>query len=410
MAACTAPARFRRALPLGTISSFGGEVQLHFTVVCRRVWGINGFGGMERGAEGVARGLAARGHTVEVVTSEPDEGFQRPDSLPFDLTLLPPRQRQGIRGWLDYRPFMNAVAAYLPSVRTDMVIGFYGDLARTDQLRAPRVLFTYGLEWLITPGLHGLGLKLSYGPYQREGMRRAEYLATCGSVHLLQMYRQCAFTGEPFQTQNWTLQDSSLHPSREEARLALGVPENAVVVSTLSRLALDKKVHVPVEAVHRVRARSPQVQMLVAGDGPERSRVMAAAAGDPGIRFLGQVDDATARLVLRASDTSINVARSQYQMFAVIEPLGLGTPVACAYADRMEGIIQDGVTGFVLPKPDVPSVERAVERLLAMTPERRRAMEVASSAVVGDSYKLEYVARQFEELVLDHQRRREAVA
>ncbi len=379
---------------------------MHFTVVCRRVWGINGFGGMERAAEGIARGLAARGHTVEVVTSELPADFPRAGSLPFGLTLLPPRQRTGIRGLLDYRPFTKAVAAHLPTVQTDMVIGFYGDLARTEGLSAPRVTFTYGIEWLVTPGLHGLGLRLLYGPYQREGMRRAEYLATCGAVHLLQMYRQCDFTAEPFQTQNWMRDDSSLQPSRQEARRALGVPEDAIVVSTLSRLAPDKMVHVPVEAVRRIRQHAPQVHMLVAGDGPERPRVLAAAAGDPGIRLLGQVDDATARLVLRASDTSISVARSQYQMFSVIEPLGLGTPVACAYADRMEGIIQDGVTGFVLPKPDVPSVERAVERLLAMTPEQRRAMEVASAAIVGEPYTLAYVTRQFEDLARDHQRRR----
>lgn len=376
---------------------------MHFTVVCRRVWGLNGFGGMERGARGLADGLAERGHRVHVITAPPAPGYPTESDLPFDVTYLDPIQRHGIRGFLDYRRWTRAVAEYLPDVETDLIIAFYGDISRAEHVGAPRVVFTYGLEWLVTPGFHGWGLCRTYGPYQREGMRRAEYLATCGAVHLLKMHEVGDFTAEPFQTQNWVRADSSLEPPREEARRQLGLPEGGILVSSLSRLAADKQVHLQVEAIRRVRRQHPDVQLVIAGDGPERQRIEQAAGDDPGIRMLGQVDDSTARLLLRASDTTISVARSEYQMFSVIESLGLGTPVACAYADRMEGIVMDGLTGFVLPDPSSQSIERAITRLATMSPQRRGEMAQHAAAAVGERYRLAFVARQFEDLALMHQ-------
>lgn len=360
---------------------------MRVAIIARRAQGINGTGGMERAATEIAFGLSRLGHDVELVTSTP--AAEAGIDFPFRVTLLPPRQRQGIRGWWDYRPWVQAVARHIEASPPEFIVSFYGDVAALPAGGPPVLLFTYGLEWYLTPGVHGFGLKRLYGPLGRAAIRRADYLGTCGAVHLARLYEVARPRGEAVHLHNWMQPDAGPTPPRAEARAALGLPEDAVVLGVVSRLARDKALHVAVRAVHALRAEFPRLHFVIGGDGPERAALEAAAEGDPGIRFLGRVDDATARNVMRAADATVSVARTQYQMFTVIEALSLGTPVLCAYAERQEGLIKEGVTGFVLPRPDEASMQRALRRLLTMPAEARAAMEAACLREVAHGYTLD---------------------
>ncbi len=344
---------------------------MRIAIIARRAQGINGTGGMERAATEIALGLSRLGHDVEMVTSTP--AGEAAIDLPFRVTLLPPRQRMGIRGWWDYRPWVEAVARHVEASPPDFIVSFYGDVAALPAGGPPVLLFTYGLEWYVTPGIHGLGLRRLYGPLGRAAIRRADYLGTCGAVHLTRLYEVAQPQGEAVHVHNWMQPDAGPTPPRTEARAALGLPEDAVVLGVVSRLARDKRLDVAVRAIHALRAESPALHFVIGGDGPER----------------GALEAATARQVMRAADATVSVARTQYQMFAVIEALSLGTPVLCAYAERQEGLIKEGVTGFVLSRPDEASMQRALRRLLTMPAEARAAMEPACLREVAHGYTLD---------------------
>ncbi|TAK81112.1 MAG: glycosyltransferase, partial [Dehalococcoidia bacterium] len=360
---------------------------MRVVIIARRAQGINGTGGMERAATEIALGLSRRGHDVELVTSTP--AAEAAIDFPFRVTLLPPRQRQGIRGWRDYRPWVQAVARHVEASPPEFIVSFYGDVAALPAGGPPVPLFTYGLEWYLTPGVHGLGLKRLYGPLGLAAIRRADYLGTCGAVHLARLYEVARPQGEAVHLHNWMQPDAGPTPPHAEARAALGLPGDAVVLGVVSRLARDKALDVAVRAVRALRPEFPQLHFVIGGDGPERAALETAADDDPGIRLLGRVDDATARNVMRAADATVSVARTQYQMFAVIEALSLGTPVLCAYAERQEGLIKEGLTGFVLPRPDEASMQRALRRLLTMPAEARAAMEAACLREVARGYTLD---------------------
>lgn len=363
---------------------------MRIAIIARRAQGINGTGGMERAATEIALGLHQRGHDIELVTSTPP-GEARID-LPFRVTLLQPRQRMGIRGWWDYRPWVQAVAEHVRANPPDFIVSFYGDVAALAPGGPPVMLFTYGLEWYVTPGIHGLGLKRTYGPLGLAAIRRANYLPTCGAVHLARLHRVARKhlrpDAEAVHLHNWMQPDAGPTPTRAEARAALGLPDDAIVLGVVSRLAADKRLDIAVRAVHALRSEHPDLHFLIAGAGPERAALEAAAEGDTGIHFLGRVDDATARQILRASDATISAARTEYQLFTVIEALSLGVPVICADAESQEGLIKEGITGFILPRADDDSMQRAIRRLLAMTPEARAAMEVACLREVAEGYTL----------------------
>lgn len=364
---------------------------MRIAIIARRAQGINGTGGMERAATEIALGLHRRGHDIELVTSTPP-GEARID-LPFRVTLLQPRQRMGIRGWWDYRPWVQAVADHVRANPPDFIVSFYGDVAALSPGSPPVMLFTYGLEWYVTPGIHGLGLKRTYGPLGLAAIRHAAYLPTCGAVHLSRLHRVARKhlrpDAEAVHLHNWKQPGAGPTPPRAQARAALGLPEDAIVLGVVSRLAADKRLDVAVRAVHALRAEQPNLHFLIGGDGPERAALQAIAQGNPAIRFLGRVDDTTARNVMRAADATVSVARTQYQLFTVIEALSLGIPVICADAESQEGLIKEGVTGFILPRADDDSMQRAIRRLLAMTPEARAAMEAACLREVAEGYTLD---------------------
>lgn len=63
---------------------------------------------------------------------------------------------------------------------------------------------------------------------------------------------------------------------RAEARRAMGIPEDHLVIATCSRLTIRKRTHLILEAMARMT--SPRVTLLVIGDGPERAALEAQAA------------------------------------------------------------------------------------------------------------------------------------
>lgn len=119
-------------------------------------------------------------------------------------------------------------------------------------------------------------------------------------------------------------------PSRADARAALGWPATAPTVLAVRRLVRRTGIDRLLAAVPRLRAAVPQVQMMIAGDGPERAAYAAriADAGLDGcVRLLGFVPEERLALAYRAADLSV-VPTVALEGFGLIVPesLAAGTP------------------------------------------------------------------------------------
>lgn len=76
--------------------------------------------------------------------------------------------------------------------------------------------------------------------------------------------------------------------SAGDVRHRLGIPPNAVVLAFVGRLRRKKRIEVAIETVRQLDRRSDvSVVLLVIGDGEERERLEARAAGAP-VLFVGQ--------------------------------------------------------------------------------------------------------------------------
>jgi glycosyltransferase involved in cell wall biosynthesis len=168
-------------------------------------------------------------------------------------------------------------------------------------------------------------------------------------------------------------------PGRARVRQALGLPDDAVVIGHVSRIAVEKNVAWLGEALAEVQRRRPdRVRLLIVGDGPARPELEAKlgpAAAFAGYRTGDDLCDHYAACDLFAfaslSETFGNV---------VLEAMATGLPVVAVRAGGPGEIVQDGSTGYLV-EPDAPP-EAMARRLVDLVddPALRDRMAQASRA------------------------------
>jgi N-acetyl-alpha-D-glucosaminyl L-malate synthase BshA len=178
-------------------------------------------------------------------------------------------------------------------------------------------------------------------------------------------------------------------------RSALG-PQDRQVVMHISNFRPVKRVLDVVRAFAQIRRAIPAVLVFV-GDGPDRPAAEALAEELgllPDVRFLGKVD-AVADL-LRCADLFLLPSASESFGLAALEALACGVPVVGSNAGGLPDVVDDGVTGALVPVGDVEVLARRSLELLrdpARLAATRRAC-VASAA----KYSADLIVPRYEEL------------
>ena len=144
-----------------------------------------------------------------------------------------------------------------------------------------------------------------------------------------------------------------------------------------------------VEAVARLRARGrTDIGAVLIGDGAERPRVMAAAAGIDGILFTGAIPHDRMPAALAAADIgvapfdigahaplSLGFYWSPLKMF---EYMASGLPVVAPAVDRIPSLVEHGREG-VLYEPSAGHADALGTALAELTdPQRRKTMGTAA--------------------------------
>ena len=144
----------------------------------------------------------------------------------------------------------------------------------------------------------------------------------------------------------------------------------------------------------RALADLPRVQLVVAGDGPMRDPWEALAleldvAGR--VRFLGEVDDADLPALYRRAHLFVLPGNARAEAFstAMLEAMASGLPcITTEVGSGTSWVVQDSVTGLVVPPRDPAALAGAIQSLLADTA-RRQAMGRAGRARVEAEFTLE---------------------
>ena len=181
-------------------------------------------------------------------------------------------------------------------------------------------------------------------------------------------------------------------------RKALDLPEETVVFGVASGFRPVKGVDVAIRGFARLVAEFPESVLLVAGDGPERGRLEALVRElgiGPAVRFLGVRADMEA--ILPALDVFLLCSHSEGFSNAILEAMGMGLPVVASRVGGNIEMVEDGVSGFLVPPgEDEPLGGRLLE--LARNPALRRTMGEAGRCWVLKTNSREVVFAAFRDL------------
>jgi len=176
-------------------------------------------------------------------------------------------------------------------------------------------------------------------------------------------------------------------PLRRELRL-----EKATVLTFVGRLAPPKDPFALLEAVKKL----PEGVLLLVGDGELRplvERSIRELGLVDRVRLLGQRSDIPR--ILAASNIFVLSSRWEGLPYTIIEAMMAGLPVVATEVGGVPELVEDGVTGFLIPPRDPEALAEALQKLIA-DPELRRRMGQAGREKALKEFTLDRMLRETE--------------
>ncbi|MBF6600836.1 MAG: glycosyltransferase family 4 protein [Dehalococcoidia bacterium] len=175
---------------------------------------------------------------------------------------------------------------------------------------------------------------------------------------------------------------------RAAARAALGVPADAFVMLTASRLATWKRIDRALRALARVRVWLPRALLLVVGDGEERGRLQSLARAldvSDAVRFTGAVPQPEVMRAMHAADLFLAVADLSNVGNPLLEAMTCGMCIVAVDAGDTRDVIADGVTGRLVDSSQrsgvvKPLEERLAELIVALAGDAEQRQRLAARA------------------------------
>jgi glycosyltransferase involved in cell wall biosynthesis len=173
-------------------------------------------------------------------------------------------------------------------------------------------------------------------------------------------------------------------------RLSCGIPEDALVLSFVGRIARDKGIVVLASAWSRLAEQFPHVHLLLAGIEDASDRVPESALRqlrtDPRVHFTGDwVQDMPA--LYAATDIVVLPTFREGLPQVALEAGAMGVPIVSTRVPGVVNAVQDGVTGLLVPAGEPAPFADAVRRLI---------QDAALRTALGNASR-EYVCAHFSE-------------
>ena len=193
------------------------------------------------------------------------------------------------------------------------------------------------------------------------------------SAGLRRTYERIGVSPELFTTVHNGIAPLVHRMPRNQARRALGLDLTQPVVMTVGRLTHMKAQWQLLSAVPDLVARFPELAVVLLGDGPLADALVKRAAAQGVahvVRFPGHRPDA--RQLLAAADVFVLPSRYEGMPLAALEAMDAGLPVVATRVIGNAEVVDDGVTGALVPFGRPAELGAAIGELLADPTLRRR--------------------------------------
>lgn len=190
-------------------------------------------------------------------------------------------------------------------------------------------------------------------------------------------------------------------PVRERTRETPKAP--VPTVGTAARLEPIKRISDLLAVGVALRRRHPNLRIEIAGAGACEHRLRRLAREmdlAESVQFLGWKDDLSAL----HHRWSVFVAPSEHEglPIAALEAMASGLPVVASAVDGLRELVDEGVTGYLVPVGDINAFIARIDRLLSDEPLRARMGEAGSERArrhFGTTQMIEGIAGVYDRLL-----------
>lgn len=324
-------------------------------------------GGIETWAAGLAASLRAAGHEVAVITSGPvgkaDAACEQVDGI--DVHYLPLWHALESRTPATIHRAKRDVLAVFRVFAPDVVHYNFNGYTELFFLATARAVEVPALMTV-----HGFWPELARRPGSalHRALAAADWI-TGVSDAVVAALRE-ASPGVAGRT-------SRIYPGIHDPG-PVRVPQGSdpPVLLYVGRLAHEKGPDLLLEAFARVARTRPGVRLVVAGDGPDRAALTAQAERlglDGAVECRGWVAPVDVPALMQEAAAVLVPSRFEGFGLTALEAAACARPVAASATGGLAEVVDDGVTGLLVPPENPAALAQAAVQLLD-APARRAAM------------------------------------
>jgi len=340
------------------------------------------WGGAQQHVLWLAQGLRERGFAVSVACQPGGYLVDRLKQARIAVWVLPHMARR-ISPYHDWRTYRD-LRRMLGDGAYDLVHAHSSKAGALTRLAAA----SRGIPAIFTA--HGLVFNnVAMAPWKRRAYAQAERFLGRYTAHLVTVSKADADAarqrrivpedrltvvpnGVPMSL------EEDLSTLRVEGRRRLGLRPGATVVGVIARLHPDKDVATWLQAAALAHKRTPSLEFVIIGDGPEaaalRHRAQELGLGDA-VVWAGEQPDA-ARL-LPALDVFALSSVKEGLPLTLLEAMAAGVPVVATAVGGVPEAVENGRTGLLVPPRDPEALAEAMLRLATATAGLATALRTA---------------------------------
>jgi len=369
------------------------ESKLRIGITCYPTVGGSGVVATTLGIE-----LAQRGHEVHFIS------YERPFRLPENSSRIHFHQvcvnDYGLFKYPDYTlPLSVAMASVSCKHNLDILHVHYAVPHATAALLS-RCMLPQDKQPRIVTTLHGtdttlLGADPGYGPAIHHALLQSDAVTTVSSWLKAETKRVIGFEG-PMEVIHNFYEPGSPSRTREAVRKDLGVADGEVLLIHSSNLRPLKRIDLLLESVSKIRDRNSfKLLILAGGDFKQFSDDVKRLGLEE--RIIVRENVLEIEEYLQAADLALYTSESESFCLSILEAMFFGCPSVATNVGGIPEVVEDGLTGLLVPSGDSESIARALNELIADGDRRKRLGENAR-VEANKRFSSDAIIHRYEEL------------
>ena len=342
--------------------------------------------------------LARRGHEVHFISYEkPFRLSEAAERVFFHPVVI---NDYGLFKYPDYTLPLSVKMAEVSEAHGLDVLHVHYAVPHATAAVLARSMLPPSVQPRIVTTLHGtdttlLGCDAGYAPAIRHALEQSDAVTTVSGFLRDETRRLLGIERRIDVIYNF-FAPRSPQCTREETRRELGLLPGKSLLLHASNLRPLKRIDILLQTVARLRRHEASKLLILAGGDWEPFEDNARRLGITD-RILVRREVSDVEKYFQAADVALFTSESESFCLGILEAMFFGCPSVAMAVGGIPEVIQDGVSGRLVPFGDVDAAARAVDKLLDDTV-RRDAMGNAARERAEARFSAEVIVPQYEAL------------